>query len=304
MRTAVYSTLALIAFASNSVLCRLALQRATVDPATFTTIRMISGAAMLLLVMAWTGRDALQKRTGSWAIAGILSLYAVPFSFAYTGLTAGTGALILFGSVQVTMLIAAVRSGERPHWGEWIGLIVALAGLVYLVLPGLSAPPLTAAAPMGIAGCCWGIYSLQGRRAANPLAQTTSNFVRSVPMVLVASLVMRERFHAELRGTLLALASGALTSGLGYVAWYTALRGMTAVRAAVLQLAVPILAAVGGVVLLAESISTRLVLSTIMVLGGIALAIVSHENLSRRSQTVTVRVAASRTTRSTSEPQP
>jgi len=303
MRTAVYSTIALIAFASNSVLCRLALQRATVDPATFTTIRMISGAAMLLLVMAWTGRDAPQK-TGSWATAGILSLYAVPFSFAYTGLTTGTGALILFGSVQVTMLIAAVRSGERPHWGEWLGLIVALAGLVYLVLPGLSAPPLMAAALMGIAGCCWGIYSLRGRTAANPLAQTTSNFVRSVPMVLVASFVMRERFHAELRGTLLAVASGALTSGLGYVAWYTALRGMTAVRAAVLQLAVPILAAVGGVVLLAESISARLVLSTIMVLGGIALAIVSHESLSRRGQQVTVPVAASKRKRSMSGPQP
>jgi drug/metabolite transporter (DMT)-like permease len=254
--------------------------------------------------MAWTGRDTLLQRTGSWATAGILSLYAVPFSFAYTGLTAGTGALILFGSVQVTMLVAAVRSGERPHWGEWVGLILALGGLVYLVLPGLTAPPLTAAALMGVAGCCWGIYSLGGRSAANPLAQTTSNFVRSVPMVLVASLVMRERFHAELRGTLLAVASGALTSGLGYVAWYSALRGMTAVRAAVLQLAVPILAAVGGVVLLAESISARLVLSTIMVLGGIALAILSHENLSRRNRMVTVPVAASRRKRSTSGPQP
>src|SRR4030095_4875848 len=158
----------MIACARTSRLCRLALQRATVDPATFTTIRMISGAAMLLLVMAWTGRGALQ-RPGSWATGVILSLYAVPFSFAYTGLTAGTGALILFGSVQVTMLIAAVRSGERPHWGEWIGLFVALVGLVYLVLPGLSAPPLMAAALMGIAGCCWGIYSLRGGAAGNPL---------------------------------------------------------------------------------------------------------------------------------------
>jgi drug/metabolite transporter (DMT)-like permease len=303
MRTVVYSTLALIAFASNSVLCRLALQRAAVDPATFTTIRMISGAAMLLLVVAWTGRHSAQP-AGSWAAAGILSLYAVPFSFAYTGLTAGTGALILFGSVQVTMLVAAARAGERPHWGEWIGLIVALAGLVYLVFPGLSAPPPMAAALMAVAGFCWGLYSLRGRSAPNPLALTTSNFVRSVPMVLVASLVMRDRFHAEFRGALLAVASGALTSGLGYVAWYSALRGMTAVRAAVLQLAVPVLAAVGGVVLLAESISTRLVLSTIMVLGGIALAILSRESLSRRDRMVTVPVAASRRKRSTSEPQP
>jgi drug/metabolite transporter (DMT)-like permease len=157
---------------------------------------------------------------------------------------------------------------------------------------------------MGAAGCCWGIYTLRGRTTTNPLAQTTSNFVRSVPMVLVASLVMRERFHAELRGTLLAVASGALTSGLGYVAWYTALRGMTAVRAAVLQLAVPILAAVGGVVLLAESISARLILSTIMVLGGIALAIVSHESLSRRGPAFTVPVAASKRKRSMSGPHP
>jgi drug/metabolite transporter (DMT)-like permease len=283
MRTVVYSTLALIAFASNSVLCRLALQRATVDPATFTTIRMISGAAMLLLVMGWARPDARQK-IGSWASAGLLSLYAVPFSFAYTGLSAGTGALILFGSVQMTMLVAAVRSGEQPHSGEWTGLIVALAGLVYLVFPGLSAPPFIPAALMGIAGCCWGLYSLRGRSGTHPLAETTSNFVRSVPMVVVVSLVMRDRFHAELRGTLLAVASGALTSGLGYVAWYAALRGMTAMRAAVLQLAVPVVAAAGGVVLLAEAVSVRLVLSTILVLGGIGLAIVSREKWSRRDE--------------------
>src|SRR5262249_29181760 len=156
--------------------------------------RMTSAAAMLLLVLTWTGRGALQK-TGSWTTAGILSLYAVPFSFAYTGLATGMGALIMFGSVQVTMLVAAVWSGESPLWGEWVGLIVALAGLVYLVFPGLSAPPLTAAALMGIAGCSWGIYSLRGRSTTNPLAQTAINFVRSVPMVLVASFVMRERFH-------------------------------------------------------------------------------------------------------------
>lgn len=270
----VYACLALLAFAANSVLCRVALREAAVDPATFTTIRVIAGAVTLMLVMRWTRRDSL--RTGSWVSAGMLSLYAVPFSFAYVSLTTGTGALILFGAVQTTMLAAALRSGERPRAGEWAGLAVALAGMVYLVLPGLAAPPLLAAALMALAGFSWGIYSLRGRSTADPLADTTINFVRSVPFVVVVSLVTLTRFHAELRGTLLAVLSGAVTSGLGYVAWYSALRGLTATRAALVQLAVPILTAAGGVVLLSEAISARLVFAAIMVLGGIALAVLAR----------------------------
>ena len=214
MRTIVYSTLALIAFAGNSVLCRLALRDAAVDPATFSTIRFTSGAATLLLVTLATERNRVPT-AGSWTSAAVLAFYAAPFSFAYATLSAGTGALILFGSVQLTMLAAAVRSGERPHAVEWLGLSMALAGLVYLVLPGLAAPPLTSAGLMALAGVSWGIYSLRGRSAANPLAQTTSNFARVLPFVLLVSLLTLERFHVTLQGALVAVASGALASGLG-----------------------------------------------------------------------------------------
>jgi drug/metabolite transporter (DMT)-like permease len=268
----VYTTLALVAFAANSVLCRLALRDGAIDAASFSAIRLISGAATLLLLT--TGHSKTAWRVdGSWTSAALLFLYAVPFSFAYLGLSAGTGALILFGSVQLTMMVSALRSGERPRPLQWLGIGLACAGLVYLVLPGLTAPPLGSAALMALAGCAWGFYSLRGRAATNPLAQTTSNFVRAVPMVLAVSALALPQLHVEPRGALLAVASGALASALGYVVWYTALRGLTATRAAVVQLAVPVLAAAGGVVLLAEMVTHQLVLSAAMVLGGIALAL-------------------------------
>lgn len=276
MRLTASTTLALVAFAGNSILCRIALRHATIDAATFSTIRLASGAATLLLVTVWTQRRVSHAK-GSWPSACMLFLYAVPFSFAYTSLSTGTGALILFGSVQVTMMIAALRSGERPHPLQWFGLGLALAGLVYLVLPGIAAPPLSGAALMALAGFSWGVYSLRGRGAANPIAQTTSNFVRSVPLVLAVSLIALPRFHAEPTGVVLAVASGTFASGLGYVVWYVALPRLTTTRAAVVQLAVPILAAAGGVIFLAESVSVRLVLSTAIVLGGVALAIVCRE---------------------------
>lgn len=283
MPTIGYTTAALVAFAANSVLCRIALLHATVDAATFSTIRLISGAVTLLLVTAWSQRRALPV-TGSWTSAALLAVYAVPFSFAYTSVSTGTGALILFGSVQVTMLVAVLRAGERPHVAQWFGLSFALAGLVVLVSPGLTAPPLTAAVLMAIAGASWGAYSLRGRGTANPLAQTTDNFVRAVPLVVAVSLVTLPHAHLETRGVVLSVASGAIASGLGYVAWYAALRGLTGMQAAVVQLSVPILAAAGGVIFLTEAISARLVLSTIMVLGGIALAIVGRERLLRGAE--------------------
>lgn len=279
MRTMSYTALALVAFSANSVLCRIALRDATIDAATFSTIRFTAGAAMLLLVAGWTPR-APAETAGSWTSAAVLFLYAMPFSFAYIGLSAGTGALILFGCVQVTMMVAALRSGERPHPLQWFGIGMALAGLVYLVFPGLTAPPLSSAILMALAGLFWGIYSLRGRGAVNPLAQTTSNFVRSIPLVLAASLLTVSQFHLEPKGVLLAVASGALTSGLGYVVWYAALRGLTTTRAAAVQLSVPILAALGGIIFLAEALSMRLLLSAVMVLGGVALALVGRERLS------------------------
>jgi drug/metabolite transporter (DMT)-like permease len=275
--TVIYAALALVAFAANSVLCRVALHQGAIDPATFTSIRVVSGAAALLLVMSCTRRDI-----GGWTVPGgttlltpaILFLYAVPFSFAYTRLSAGTGALILFGAVQVTMLGSAAWSGERLRSTQWVGVLVALAGLVVLVLPGLTAPPPWAAALMAIAGLFWGLYTLRGRGVANPLVHTTRNFVWAVPLVLVVSALTLRQFHASRRGVLLAIVSGAVTSGLGYVAWYSAVGRLTATRAAVLQLSVPVLAAAGGVIILMEPVSLRLAASAMLVLGGIALTLI------------------------------
>ena len=278
-QTIAYTAAALVAFAGNSILTRLALGRGTIDAASFATVRLAAGTAMLLLVTVSTQKDRFRMQ-GSWTSAVLLFAYAVPFSFAYISLSAGTGALSLFGSVQLTMLLAALWSGERPHSLQWLGLTFALAGLVYLVLPGLAAPSLVGSASMALAGISWGFYSLRGRGARNPLDQTTSNFVRAIPLVIAVSLLARSQLHLKWNGALLAVASGALTSGLGYVLWYAALRGLTATRAAVIQLPVPILAGAGGVLFLGEAISTRLVLSTMIVLGGISLALLSREQLS------------------------
>jgi drug/metabolite transporter (DMT)-like permease len=279
--TVVYAALALVAFAANSVLCRVALHQGAIDPATFTSIRVVSGAAALLLVMSYTSGDAgggtILRRTvrggASLLTPAILFLYAEPFSFAYTRLSAGTGALILFGAVQVTMLGSAAWSGERLRSTQWVGVLIALAGLVVLVLPGLTAPPPWAAALMAIAGLFWGLYTLRGRGLANPLVHTTRNFVWAVPLVLVVSALTLRQFHASPRGVLLAIVSGAVTSGLGYVAWYSALRSLTATRAAVLQLSVPVLAAAGGVVFLMGPVSLRLAAAAVLVIGGIALTL-------------------------------
>ena len=280
LRTIVYTGFALLAFAGNSVLCRLALRNATIDPATFSTVRLAAGAATLLLVVAWR-RKGKPHIEGSWTSAAMLFLYAVPFSFAYTRLSTGTGALILFGCVQLTMLIAALWFGERPDPLQWLGLFLAIGGLVYLLLPGLDAPSLSGAALMAVAGFSWGVYSLRGRRAADALAQTTSNFVRSVPMVAVVSIIALPQFFVQRSGVILAIASGAIASGLGYVVWYQALAGLTATRAAIVQLLVPILAALGGVLFLSEQISLRLALATVTVLGGIGLALYAREGQAR-----------------------
>ena len=271
--TVIYATLALLAFAANSVLCRLALREAAIDPATFTSIRVVSGAVMLLVVMLWTRGNIHSAAASSWASSAMLFLYAAPFSFAYTRLNAGTGALILFGAVQVTMLVSAARSGDTLQPLQWLGFVIALAGLVYLVLPGLTAPPPSAAALMAIAGMFWGIYTLRGRGAPDPLAQNTINFVRAIPPVIGVSILAMQQMHVSTRGVALAVVCGALTSGLGYAVWYSALRGLTATRAAVLQLMVPVLAAAGGVAFLMEPVSLRLAVSALLVIGGIALTL-------------------------------
>lgn len=272
MQTVALTAAALVAFAGNSLLCRMALGQGSIDAASFSTIRLMAGACSLAVISAAHGSRA-RASADAWTSAAALFLYAIPFSFAYVWLPTGTGALILFGAVQVTMMLGALAGGERPRARQWAGLVLAVAGLVYLVLPGLAAPPLAGAALMAVAGIAWGVYSLRGRGAANPLRQNAGSFARSIPMALVVSILAFEQLHLEARGVLLAVASGALASGLGYVAWYSALRSLSATRASLVQLLVPILAAAGGIAFLGEPLSLRLVLSAVIVLGGIALAL-------------------------------
>ena len=270
--TAGFLSLALIAFAANSVLCRLALGPRTIDAASFTSIRLVSGAVTLMLILA-----ARRKRmAGSWRGAVMLLLYAVAFSFAYLSLSAGTGALVLFGAVQLTMILSGLRAGERPGAREWGGLFVAVAGVVYLVLPGLTAPSPLGSALMAGAGIAWGVYSLLGRGAKDPLAETAGNFVRAAPGALVVSAVAMGGFHVTWEGALLAVASGALASGIGYVLWYAALRGLTATRAATVQLSVPVIAAVGGVLFIGETITPRIVIASALILGGVGAAVTAR----------------------------
>ncbi len=276
LRTTLFTVLALVAFAANSVLCRLALGSPGIDAASFTTIRLLSGALTLLLFTALTRPGGGPGSSGSWRSALLLFLYAVTFSFAYLSLSAGTGALILFGAVQATMIVVALLTGERPGRGEWLGLLTALAGLVYLVSPGLEAPSLSASLLMAAAGISWGVYSLMGRGVTNPVRVTTGNFVRSVPLSVLVSVVALGRLEVSSSGLVLAVLSGSLASGLGYVVWYAALPGLSATRAATLQLSVPIVAAAGGIIFLTETITFRLVLSAAAVLGGVGLAVRSR----------------------------
>lgn len=279
LRTPILTGFALVAFAANSVLCRLALGQETIDAASFTAIRLVSGALTLLLLAAVSKREARSTSRGDWTSATALFLYAIAFSFAYVSLSAATGALILFASVQGTMILAALHSGEPPHPLEWVGLSIALSGLVYLVFPGLSAPSPLGSAMMTVSGVAWGTYTLRGRGTENPLAATTGNFVRSVPLVLGVSLVLLKMIEISPRGALLAVASGSLASGVGYVIWYVALRGLTTTRAAAVQLSVPVLAALGGVIFLSEEISFRLVISSVSILGGLGLVVLGRSVL-------------------------
>jgi drug/metabolite transporter (DMT)-like permease len=283
-RLFILTTLAMIAFASNSLLCRAALKQTSIDAATFTFVRIFSGAVALWLIMGMRRPFVVaavsdRRSEGNWISALALFGYAAAFSFAYNTLSAGTGALLLFGAVQATMIFWGLCKGEKLHAIQAAGVIVAVTGLVVLVFPGLSAPPLIGSILMLGAGIAWGIYSLRGKREKHPARATAGNFLRAVPFAAITSIILISWARLDRTGITYAVISGAITSGLGYVLWYAALSDSMPVRlgpaaAATVQLSVPVLAATGGILLLGEPITLRYVLSSLAVLGGIALVVI------------------------------
>jgi drug/metabolite transporter (DMT)-like permease len=272
------TTVALLAFAANSVLCRLALGENAIDPSSFTIIRLLSGIIILMALMQLTRKpnDITLKSKGSWLAASMLFIYAVAFSFGYTSLDTGTGALILFGAVQITMIMASIISGNKLHVSEWLGLVMAFSGFVYLIIPNLETPSLMGFILMVLSGMAWGFYTLAGRTSQNPLSDTAYNFLRTTPFVLVLIVFGLNDVHITFIGVLLAVLSGAIASGIGYFVWYIALRGLSVTQAGVVQLFVPIIAATGGVVFTNELITVRLIESSALVLGGILTVILGR----------------------------
>ena len=274
LATAGLTAVAMLAFAANSLLCRFALRQDHIDPAGFGAVRLLAGALVLACVMR--AKRQPPGAGGDWRSAALLFAYVALFSFAYVSLAAGTGALVLFGTVQLTMLGVGLLRGERFAAAGWLGLMLAMAGLVVLLLPGAAAPSPLGALLMAGAGAAWGGYSLRGKGAADPLAATSASFMRAAPLGLLLALPFAARLHADARGVWLAIASGAITSGLGYVVWYAALRRLSALRAAVVQLSVPLIATGGGALLLGEAFTLRLGVSALAILGGIALVLGSR----------------------------
>jgi drug/metabolite transporter (DMT)-like permease len=271
LHTTLLTLLALVAFAGNSVLCRMALTHTAIDPASFSSIRLASGAVTLWLIVRC--RRVRPELGGSWSSAGALFIYAASFSFAYVTLPAGAGALLLFGAVQATMIGAGLWAGERMSPGQWGGFILALGGLVALLLPGLSTPSLGGAVLMLTAGAAWGMYSLQGRGLDDPTGATAGNFLRTLPLAGLLSVAGWPWMRWDGTGVFYAVLSGALASGVGYAVWYAALRGLTATHAATVQLTVPVLAALGGVAFLGEPITVRQAIAAAAILGGVALVL-------------------------------
>ena len=273
-RTIALTAIAMIAFAANSLLCRLALRHPYIDASMFALIRIASGAATLSAIMIVRGNIKLLAEA-NWRAAAMLFSYLIFFTYGYLSLNAGTGALILFTAVQLTMFSVALIGGERFSAVCWFGLALAISGLVYLVAPGISAPDPVGAIMMALAGSSWGFYSLLGRGARDPLAATTGAFVLALPAVVLvtAAALFLEGTIVTPPGVELAIASGALASGCGYVVWYAALRGLGATSAATVQLSVPVIAAFGGVLFLSEELTTRLVIASIATIGGVTVVL-------------------------------
>ena len=281
MKTLLLTSIALVAFAANSILCRLALGAQAIDAESFTIVRLLSGSLALMIILWFTGGAGNKTSRGSWPASVALFLYAAAFSYAYISLDTGTGALILFGAVQVTMIVLSIRAGNRLHVLEWAGVGTAFAGFVFLILPGVSAPSPSGFLLMSLAGVAWGIYTLMGKGSKDPLADTSYNFLRTTPMALILVLMaLSSSAEYSSQGILLAVLSGAIASGLGYTIWYTALRGLSTTQAAVVQLSVPVIAAMGGVAFSEETITLRLLESAVLILGGILLVVLGRHRTS------------------------
>jgi drug/metabolite transporter (DMT)-like permease len=281
--TILLTIVTMVTFAANSLLARVAIREGAIDPVTFTTVRILAGAVFLWLVIAIPRGGKMPKGSFDWRSGLVLFGYAIAFSLAYLDLTAGTGALILFGSVQITMIAAGLMAGERFKPQQIIGAVVALAGLVYLVLPSVSAPSFKAACLMAASGVAWGFYSLLGKKAENAGATTAGNFLIAAPLAIVVYFVIPSGSEPTAAGIWWAVLSGAITSGLGYIVWYKVIPALGSLRAAVSQLSVPIIAALAGTLLLSEQITATLAVSSVVTLGGIALAIAGNTK-PKRSQ--------------------
>lgn len=287
LKTISLTGLALIAFAANSVLCRLALGNEVIDAASFTMIRLLSGAMVLLLIITTTQRTRRSSAKGSWTASMMLFIYAITFSYAYMSLDTGTGALILFASVQITMIVLSMINGTRLFWGEWVGVLIAFSGFVYLILPDVTTPSMVGFLLMTTAGIAWGIYTLTGSRSKNPLLDTAFNFMRTIPFVIILFILTLAHSYISVEGIVFALLSGIITSGIGYTIWYMVLRDLSSIQAAVLQLLVPIIAALGGVIFVSEAITVRLMISSVMVLGGILIVVLGKYYFTQFTANVT-----------------
>ena len=276
IKTFTLTSLSLIAFAANSVLCRMALGENLIDPTSFTIIRLTSGAIMLFLLFKILNKKDINSQNNSWLPPLTLFIYAITFSFAYITLDTGTGALILFGSVQVTIIALSILRGEKLVFTEWLGILTAFGGFVYLMLPGVTAPSLSGFTLMTISGVAWGVYTIIGKGSSNPLKDTAYNFIKTIPLILITTILLLTLLELKLttKGIILALLSGTIASGIGYTIWYLALRGLASAQAAVVQLLVPLIALAGGVIFLSEEPTSRLLISAFLILGGILILVV------------------------------
>lgn len=272
-KTVAFTCFSLIAFAGNSVLCRIALGENKLDAASFTIIRLLSGIVMLVLIAQVSSKKRRASVKRNWISSSALFLYAIAFSYAYISLDTGTGALILFGAVQITMIVASLVSGNKLHFSEWIGIFIAFSGFVYLVLPNLTTPSVTGFLLMTVSGIAWGVYTMRGKGSKQPIHDSASNFLYTFPFILVLLIIEFNRTNLSGQGIILAIASGAIASGLGYTVWYSAVVRLSTMQASVVQLLVPVIAATGGVIFANEAIELRLVFSSIMILGGIILVL-------------------------------